>query len=481
MDSQLLIDGQNCPANSGLTFDRLSPLDGQVVTRAAAARDDDVKLAISAAERAYASWSQSAPITRRAILNRAAQLMRERAEDLIATGVAETGATAPWIAFNVETAAQFFEEAAASVTFLKGETYPVNKPGSYAIGFREPVGVMVGMAPWNAPVILAARAVAMPIACGNTVVMKASEVCPRLHLMVGQVLVDAGLPNGVINVVTHSAADAPEVVQSLIEHPAVRHINFTGSTRVGKIVAELAARQLKPVLLELGGKSPLLVLGDADIDAAVNGATFGTFMNQGQICMSTERILVDDAVAESFVSRFAERAKSITVGPPDEGAIMGAVAFPETAARLASLIDDATSKGATVVAGGKSNSAIMPATVVDHVTPEMDLFHEESFGPIVAITRASGDDALVALANNSDFGLAASVFSKNVGRAMEVARRIEAGMCRINGPTVFDEPQLPFGGVKNSGFGRFGGQQGVEEFTQLRLITVEASDQHYPF
>jgi len=340
---------------------------------------------------------------------------------------------------------------------------------------------VLGIAPWNAPIILAVRAVAMPLACGNTVVLKASELCPATHRLVGEVLRDAGLPAGALNVVTNAPDDASKVVEALIAHPAVKRINFTGSTRVGRIVAEQAARHLKPVLLELGGKAPLLVLDDADLDQAVNAAAFGSFMHQGQICMSTERIVVDETVADDFVRRFAAKASSLPAGDPRGHVVLGSIIDREPAERVEALVKDAVAKGARLVAGGRREGTIMDATVLDHVTPAMRIYAEESFGPVVCVIRAKGVDDAVRIANDTEYGLSAAVFGRDIGRALEVAKRIESGMCHINGPTVSDEAQMPFGGVKASGYGRFGGKAAIDEFTDLRWITIEDPGQHYPF
>lgn len=481
MDIELLIGGRKASAKAGGTFERRDPYTGEVATRAPAAKADDVDAAVEAAAAAFPGWSQESPAKRRAILNKAADLMEERAPQFIETGIAETGATGPWIGFNVSFAASVLREAAAMTTQIKGEVVPSNKPGNLAMAYRQPVGVLVGMAPWNAPVILGVRAVAMPIACGNTMVLKASEMCPKLHLMIGECLEDAGLPKGVINVVTHAAEDAPEVVTRLIEHPKVKRINFTGSTRVGKIIAETAAKHLKPVLLELGGKAPLVVLDDADIDAAVNAAAFGAFMNQGQICMSTERIIVDEKIADEFAKRFAEKAGGLPHGDPRGQVVLGAVIDRSTIDKVDGLIDDAISNGASLMTGGAEEGTVMPATIVDNVTPNMKLFREESFGPVVCIIRAKDTDHAVELANDTEYGLSSSVFGQDIRRAMDVAKRIEAGICHINGPTVHDEAQMPFGGMKASGYGRFGGTAGIDEFTELRWITIEDPNQHYPF
>ncbi len=481
MDTQLFINGEDFAANDGATFERLDPVTGQTASRAAAAKKPDVDRAVESAAAAFPAWSKTGPSERRKILNKAADLMEARTKDFIDAGIPETGATGPWIGFNVMFAAKILREAAASTTQIKGEVIPSDKPGTLAMAYRQPVGVIVGMAPWNAPVILGVRAVAMPIACGNTVVLKASEMCPRLHQMIGQVMSDAGLPAGVLNVVSHSAADAPEVVTALIAHPAVKRINFTGSTRVGRIVAMEAAKHLKPVLLELGGKAPLVVLDDADLDAAVNAAAFGAFMNQGQICMSTERIIVDEKVADAFVEKFTAKAAALPFGDPRNPVVLGAVVARDTVTKIDGLVQDAVEKGATVTTGGATDSAIMPATIVDNVRPDMKLFRDESFGPVVCVIRARDADHAVELANDTEYGLSSAVFSRDITRAMDIARRIDAGICHINGPTVGDEAQMPFGGTKASGYGRFGGSAGINEFTELRWITIEDPNQHYPF
>ena len=360
-----------------------------------------------------------APGARRALLNKAADLLAAKAAEFAPMMGAETGATAMWAGFNCMLAADMLREAAAMTTQISGEVIPSNVPGSLAMGYRQPVGVVLGIAPWNAPVILGVRAIAMPLACGNTVVMKASELCPGTHRLIGTVLQEAGLPPGVVNVVTNAPKDAGAVVDALIAHKAVRRVNFTGSSRVGKIVAKKCAEYLKPVLLELGGKSPLVVLDDADLDEAVNAAAFGAFANQGQICMSTERIVVDEKIADEFVERFAAKAKSLSVGDPREGKAM-----------LGSLIDRSAAERVTSAgarrraprapgwsAGGSVNGTLINAHVLDHVTPEMRIYEEESFGPVTTVVRVKGDEEAIRVANDTPYGLSAAVFSRDVTRA----------------------------------------------------------------
>jgi benzaldehyde dehydrogenase (NAD) len=479
---QLLIGGNSLNAKGGRTFTRSNPIDGSIATRAAAAGVEDAIAAVDAAAAAFPAWSRMGPGERRAKLLAAADALESKAGSFIGAMTAETGCTAGWVHFNVHLAAGMLREAAAMTTQSTGELIPSDVPGSLAIGMRQPAGVVLGIAPWNAPIILAVRAVAMPLACGNTVVLKASEICPATHQLVGAVLNASGLGPGVVNVVTHEAKDAAAVVEAMIAHPAVRRVNFTGSTRVGRALAQAAARYLKPILLELGGKAPMVVLADADIDAAVDAAVFGAFANQGQICMSTERIIIEESVADQFASKLARRVASLPSGDPREGeVVLGSVVDKSTVERVQRLVNDAVTQGAKVLTGGESNGTLMKGIVVDHVTPQMTLFREESFGPQVSITRVHSVDEAVALANDTDYGLSAAVFSRDVVKALEVAKRIDSGICHINGPTVHDEAPMPFGGVKASGYGRFGGKAAIEAFTELRWITIQTAPRHYPF
>jgi acyl-CoA reductase-like NAD-dependent aldehyde dehydrogenase len=393
----------------------------------------------------------------------------------------EIGATDAWAGFNVKLASDMLVEAASLTTQIKGEIIPSNRPGTMAMALRQPAGVVLSMAPWNAPVILGVRSIATPLACGNTVVMKTSELCPRTHALIIEAVASAGLPKGVLNAVSNAPEDAAKIVDTLIAHPAVRRVNFTGSTRVGRVIAETAGRYLKPALLELGGKAPFIVLDDADIDGAVAAAAFGAYMNQGQICMSTERIIVLDSVADVFVEAFAKKASSLTAGDPREGKTpLGSLVSAEATSRIRALVDDAVSKGARLVAGGGGNGTMVDAIAVDGVTPAMRLYAEESFGPVVSIIRASSIDEAVSIANETEFGLSAAIFGRDQARALSIAARIESGICHINGPTVHDEAQMPFGGVKASGYGRFGGTAGIAEFTELRWVTLQDGPLHYP-
>lgn len=478
----MLINGAHVGASNGATFQRSNPLDQDIASVAPACTLDDVRDAVESAAVAFAHWSQLGPTQRRSYLLGAAQALEAKADAFASAMAAETGASRIWADFNVRLAADGLREAASLTTQISGEVIPSDVPGSLAMAVRQPAGVCLGIAPWNAPVILGVRAVALPLACGNTVVLKGSEICPATHALIAEAFMDAGLPAGVVNFVTNAPADAGLVVEALISHPDIRRVNFTGSTKVGKIIAESCARHLKPSVLELGGKAPLIVLDDADIAAAVDGAAFGAFANSGQICMSTERIIVDRAIADEFVRQLGEKAKTLPLGDPRKGpVVLGSVVDMATVQRCNALIDDALLKGATLVCGGRADSTLMPATLVDNVKPNMRIYNEETFGPVKAIVRVDGEEEAIRCANDNEYGLAAAVFSRDVARAMRVASRIQSGICHINGPTVQDEAQMPFGGVKGSGFGHFGGHAGIAAFTDLRWVTVQTSPRHYPF
>ena len=464
-----------------MEFERINPITNQPATKAKAMTVKEAAATADHAAQGFIAWSAMGPSARRAVLMKAAQALESRKDEFVAAMMAEIGATAGWAMFNLMLATGMVREAAALTTQIGGEVIPSDKPGCMALALREPVGTILGIAPWNAPIILGVRAIAVPLACGNSVILKASEICPRTHSLIIEAFAEAGFPAGTVNIVTNAPQDAAEVVGALIDHPAVRRVNFTGSTTVGRVIAKRAAEHLKPCLLELGGKAPLIVLEDADLDEAVKAAAFGAFMNQGQICMSTERIIVVESVAADFVKRFTAKARSMPAGDPREGKTpLGAVVDLKTVRHVNSLIDDATAKGAAVVAGGKADSVLMPATVVDGVTAQMNIYRDESFGPVVGVLHAKDEADAIRLANDSEYGLSAAVFTRDTARGLRVARQIRSGICHVNGPTVHDEPQMPFGGVGASGYGRFGGKAGIDQFTELRWITIETQPGHFP-
>ncbi|MGC2506509.1 MAG: aldehyde dehydrogenase, partial [Candidatus Acidiferrales bacterium] len=430
---------------------------------------------------AFPAWSATPPAVRRSLFLKAADVLERRMPEIAKITAEETGQTFGWGMFNCIFAVSILREGAAQAYGLIGQVIPTDLPDTTAMAVRQPVGVVVGIAPWNAPTILGMRAVALPIAYGNTVVLKASEESPGTHLAIASVFEEAGFPKGVINVITNAPADAAEVVDELISNPKTRRISFTGSTKIGRLIAESAGRHLKRVVLELGGKAPMVVFGDADIDAAVSAANFGAFMNQGQICMSTERIVVEKSIADDFAKKLAAKAQSLKIGDPmAPDTQIGSMINPGAIERVQSLVDDAVAKGAKILCGGKAQGPCYPPTVVYGVTPAMRIYHEESFGPAKPVVVANDAEDALRIANDTPYGLSSAVFTRDVAKGLKAAERLEFGICHINGATVHDEPQMPFGGMKDSGYGKFGGSAGLEEFTELRWITIRRSPTPYP-
>jgi acyl-CoA reductase-like NAD-dependent aldehyde dehydrogenase len=351
------------------------------------------------------------------------------------------------------------------------------------MSMRRPVGVVGAIAPWNAALILSARSIAAPLALGNTVVLKPSEWSPIAGgLLWGEIFAEAGLPAGVLNIVTHAPGEAGPIGDELVEHPAVRRINFTGSTATGRKLAEAAGRQLKRVLLELGGHNPLIVLGDADLDYAVNAAAFGSFLHQGQICMSTRRIIVERSIADEFSQRLAEKTRGLKAGDPKEhDTIIGPLITEQALNTVRARVDEAVSQGAKVLAGGEAVGPAFQATLLADVPADSAFAREETFGPVAAIEVVDGPEEAVRRANATSYGLSAAIITGDSDRGYWMAQQLESGIVHVNDQTVADEPQMPFGGVKGSGFGRFGGQAVIDEFTDLHWITVQSGTHPFPF
>ncbi|MFJ4370807.1 aldehyde dehydrogenase family protein [Streptomyces chartreusis] len=482
----LIIDGREVAASSGRTTSDINPWTGAVCAEVAAGTPDDVRRAVDAADAAFEAWAATKPAERRRILLRAAQLMSERVDEVVRLMAEEVGGVAPWAGFNARLAADILLEAAAEVTRPTGQTLATNAEGVHSAQVRVPKGVIAAISPWNAPVILGVRAVAMPIAMGNTVVMKPSEDAPiACGLLISDVLHEAGLPAGVLNVVTNDRADAAEVVSALIADPRVRMVNFTGSTEVGRAIGVRAARHLKPAVLELGGKNALLVLQDADVDYAVDAAVFGSFMNAGQICMCVDRVIVHRTLADEFTAKFAARVRALPCGDPgDAGTAVGPVVSADAARRVAALVADAVAKGAEPVAGTgeiEGRGTLIRPVVLTGVTREMKIYHDEIFGPATVVHVVDSTDEAVALANDTPYGLTAGVITEDLAAGLAVAGRLRTGIVHVNDQSIADEPQAPFGGVKSSGYGRFGGQAGAEAFTDTRWVTAQAvGHAHYP-
>ena len=488
LERGLLIGGNSVPASSGRLADDISPWDGEIYARVAAGTPEDITRAADAAEAAFPSWSKMGAFERREIFLRAADVMAQRREEAIAALAGETGASRVFSEFNVAFCIQVLREAAAAITRPMGELLPTSIPGAYSMAQRIPFGVVGAISPWNAPLVLGMRSIAVPLAVGNTVVMKPSEDAPiTCGLLLADVLAEAGLPAGVLNVVTNDLADAGDVVAALIADPRVRMVNFTGSTNIGRIIGVQAAKQLKPAVLELGGKNPLLILEDADLDLAVDAAVFGAFLNSGQICMCTDRIIIHHSLAEAFIPRYVERVQALAAGnPADPATIVGPLINTRAAQRVSALVHDAAAKGATLLTGDGAiqgpNGTLIRPVVLTGVTADMDIFAAEIFGPATVIHPVDSTEAAIDLANDTEYGLTGGVISRDLNAALDVVSRVRSGIIHINDQGIGDEPMAPFGGVKNSGYGKFGGTAGIESFTEQRWVTIQHSGRPtYPF
>jgi acyl-CoA reductase-like NAD-dependent aldehyde dehydrogenase len=465
------------------TFQDLDPFTGDVVAEVPAGGADDARRAVEAAEAAFPNWAASPPVQRQAIFLKAADILEGRRDEVVDLLARETGCTFGFAMFQLGFVAGLLRQAAALAYAPVGTVIPSDHPGTLAMGLRRPVGVVAAIAPWNAALILSARSIAAPLALGNTVVLKPSEWSPVVGGTIwSEIFAEAGLPDGVLNVVTHAPGAAGPIGEVFTSHPAVRRINFTGSTRTGRVLAEAAGRNLKRVVLELGGHNPLLVLADADLDYAVNATAFGAFLHQGQICMSARRVIVDRTIADEFTNRLAEKTKSLKAGSPAEpDTIIGPLINPDALATVKRRVDDAVAKGARVLAGGEAVGPCFQATVLADVPEGSELAREETFGPVLAVEVVGSADEAVERANATTYGLSAGIITSDPDKGFALAQRLESGIVHVNDQPVGDEPQMPFGGVKDSGWGRFGGQAVVDEFTELRWVTVQSGTHPFPF
>ena len=468
---------------SGGTFEDADPFTGETVARVAAGTRAEARAAIEAASAAAPGWAASAPAERQQVFLAAADILESRRDEVVSWLARETGCTFGFGMFQMGFVLGLFRQAAALGYAPLGQVIPSDHPGTLAMGLRRPVGVVGAIAPWNAALILSARSIAAPLALGNTVVLKPSEWSPYSGgLLWGEIFAEAGLPSGVLNIVTHAPGEAGPIGDELVENPAVRRINFTGSTATGRRLAEAAGRQLKRVVLELGGSNPLIVLADADLDYAVSASAFGAYLHQGQICMSARRIIVERPIAEEFTSRLAAKTAGLKAGDPKEmDTIIGPLINADALATVKQRVDDAVAGGAKVLAGGATAGPCFQATLVSDVPEDSDLARLETFGPVAAIEIVDSPEEAVARANATSYGLSSGIITSDPDRGFALAQQIEAGIVHVNDQPVGDEPQMPFGGVKDSGFGRFGGQAVVDEFTELRWITVQSGTHPFPF
>lgn len=479
---KMYIGGKWVDAQGGGTFEDYNPYTGEVYARVPRGKRIDATCAIEAAQAAFPEWANSAPGFRRKLFLKAADIFEKRQDELVRVLSEETGSTIGIAMFQMFFVPGLYREAAAQAYSVTGEVIPADYPGAFFMALRQPAGVVGAFGPFNVPYILSSRAFALPLAYGNTAVLKPSEEAPISGgLLLAEIFEEAGFPPGVLNVITHTRDDAPEIGDELIAHPAVRRISFTGSTDVGRIIAEKAGHYLKRSVLELGGKDPLIILRDADLEFAADAAAWGAFLHQGQICMSTERIIIEKPIANAFIDKLAQRAKALKVGDPrDPTTAIGPLINQAALNRVHKHVQQAVAGGAELVTGGTYEGLVYHPTVVTNVKYDMPLFTDQTFGPIAPIIVVNDAEEALQVANNSKYGLSSGIITHDFNQALLMARKLETGMVHIGDQTVNDEPQVPFGGVKDSGFGRMGGKAALDEFTELRWVSVQQTQRTFP-
>ncbi|WP_213881820.1 aldehyde dehydrogenase family protein [Pseudomonas sp. dw_358] len=475
----LYINGQWRPGSDGQIDQDINPATGQCFALVAQASPADVEDAIAAAYAARESWAQRLVGDREALLLKAADIIQGRADELRDLLIEETGSTwlkAPW---EVSYAVACLRSAAACTRQAHGQTFPTCSPGQIGMTVRQPLGVIAGIAPFNSPLLLSMKKIAFALAAGNTFILKPSELAPLTGLRIAEIFEQAGLPAGVFNVIPGSAQTVGE---RLVSDPRIRMVTFTGSNKVGRLIASEAGKHMKKVCLEMGGKSPLVVLADAELAYAVDAAAFGVFYHQGQVCMANSRIIVEDALYERFCTAFAAKAGTIKVGDPrDPATVIGPLIREQQCAFILAQLDDALGKGARLLAGGSHRGPYFDATVLVDVRPDMAIYDEESFGPVTSIYRARDYEHALRLANDTQYGLSAAIVTNDLQKAMDFSRRSTAGMVHINDTTISDEPHIAFGGNQGSGFGREGGQASMDEMSEVKWVTIQMGKRDFPF
>jgi acyl-CoA reductase-like NAD-dependent aldehyde dehydrogenase len=462
-------------------FDDFNPYSGELVARAPAGTRADAAEAVAAAREAFATWSVTPPEVRQRVFLKAADIIEARREDLLGTLAAETGASAGFGGFQIKRAVSELRQAAGWVYQPKGELIPSDSPGATHMAVRRPLGIVAGFSPWNGALVLAWRTVVSPIAFGNTVVLKPSELAPlSAGLLVAEVMEEAGLPAGVLNVVAHAPGGAAAIADEFFENDAVRCINFTGSSRTGRMLAERAGATLKRIVLELGGYNPLIVLADVDLDYATEATAFGAFFHQGEICMNARKAIVEASVYDDFVERLRVRTERLPVGDPaDPATVVGPLITAEALAAVRERIDEAVALGATLVTGGDADGPCLRPTILADVPPEASIYREEAFGPVLVVEPASGVDEAIRIANDHRYGLTAGILTADPDLGLEMARRLESGVVHVNDQTIHDEAQMPLGGVRDSGWGR-AGPHSVEDFTHVQWVSVQEGKRKFP-
>jgi len=463
-------------------FRDLNPANGSIWAEIADTSVQQVQETIVTAQAAFPGWSQLPYSTRGHYMLKIADEIERRKDDLVKAIQGEGGGWYGKGMFEAGYVPEVFRAAAAETFAPIGELMP-SEPNKISMAVRKPMGVISVISPWNFPALLTSRGFAFALAAGNTIVLKPSEETPYCGgIFFAEVLDKVGVPAGVFNVVTCSRDHIGEVGDVLVENPLIKGISFTGSTPVGRMIAAKAGAQLKKACVELGGKDALIICEDADLDRAAKAANFGSFMHQGQICMSVEKVLVHEDIYDRFLPMFVERASKLKVGDPsaDKSNVIGPLINDKQAAQVGEQLQDAIARGARVETGGGIKGRFVEPTILTGVTPDMLIYQNETFGPVVPVIPFRTDEEAIAIANDSEYGLSSGVITANENRGLAIANRLETGMCHINCSSVNDEPHIPFGGSKSSGVGRHGGRWSTETFTETRWITIDRGERPYP-
>ena len=471
--TQACIDGVWCGADRGATFAVTNPAGGERLAAVPDMGAAETRRAIEAANAAWPAWREKTARERAAVLRKWFELMLAHADDLALLMTSEQGKPLAEAKGEVLYAASFIEWFAEEAKRVYGDTIPATQADKRLIVVRQPIGVSAAITPWNFPAAMITRKVAPALAAGCTVVVKPAEQTPLSALALAELAQRAGFPAGVFNVVTGSAESAPKIGGELTANPIVRKLSFTGSTEVGRLLMAQCAPTIKKVSLELGGNAPFIVFDDADIDAAVEGALASKYRNTGQTCVCANRLLVQAGIYDVFAAKLAEKVKQMKVGAgTEDGVVQGPLIDAQALAKVEAHIADALAKGAKVLTGGKRHArggTFFEPTVIANVTPDMQCAREETFGPVAPLFRFTDEAEAVALANATEFGLAAYFFSRDVARCFRVAEALEYGMVGINTGIMSNEV-APFGGVKQSGIGREGSKYGIEEYLEMKYL-----------
>lgn len=468
---QHFIGGDWVDAEGGATFEDLNPLDDSLYARAAKGTGADVRKAVAAARSAFPAYRETTPTERERLLLRVAEIMEERKPEVVDCLIDEIGSPIQKALFEFNKGLTMVRAAAGICRYVRGETIPSDAPGKFSMTIREPLGVVAILTPFNVPLIKCTRLVANALAVGNTVVHLPSELAPHLTALFAEIVAAAGFPPGAYNIVTGFGA---EIGDDLTGHEDVDFVSFTGSTIVGQHISEICARNKTPNTLELGGKSPTVILADADLDTVVPLAARAIFMFGGQACIASSRFYVERPLYDEFVKRFAMATSKVGMGDlRDPGTVIAPAISERQRNRIKSHIEDAVAKGANIVAGGEWEGNRCQPTLLTGVSDDMTVCRTETFGPVTSIYPVDSYEEGLAKANDTDYGLSSAIFTKDINRALHFARNIGAGMCHINGSTIHDEAHVPFGGNKESGVGREGTDADIEAMTKLKWITVQ--------